>query len=1137
MKSKTIKPLLAIFLGAALFIGNAFAEGDGGRKGNTLSKPTADPIRAYMNINNISTVIKNDGISDIDVGEAQGGLVFPKGSGKSAVFESGFVWGAIVNDPSQPFVGGSTYRPGLQAGYIDGAGTVVSLDRIFRVRPDIYPGGPPVDLVNETADETPLGLDAAGIRAQYETDWTQWPADLGAPYFDADSNGVYDPTVDIPGVPGADQTIWYVANDQESGLTQDLYGTPPMGIEMQATFWAYSQTGALGNMFFRRYLIINKTDVLAGGPQTFNDMYVSMWSDVDLGNSSDDFVGNDTLLSLSYSYNGVANDQTYSPLPPPAVGFDFFQGPLVDGVAGEDRNKNGVDDAVDFGIFKNKVVGPGKINLPMTAAYYFTRGDANVTDPTLGSPQGAVQFYRFMQGRVGLTGELFIDPITGDSTTFTLTGDPVTRSGWVDGILQSPGDRRQGPASGPFNMAPGDTQEVVVAEMCAGAITGVDRISAVSLLKFYDQIAQVAYDNFFDLPIPPPSPEVNVVTLDKKVVLDWGENPTRVKDTETSDSKGYIFEGYNVYQLPSASADVSEGKRLATYDLANGIGKIDDFVFDPITGSVVRLPVQFGNDTGIRRYIEITEDALNQIPLVNGNRYYFAVTAYNYNPDPLSVPNNLENPIRILTVIPQSKNPGEIFGGNSGDTLTISKNVLDPALPPSDGFLYPIVIDPRNPNFKAGNQYKVGFESTEDGVVWYVERNGTKILENQTNQLSDVESPIIDGIQFRVLGAPEDFKGFDITANGNGTVEGGDAILSYEITQPGSDNLGISSDWYRDVLLSPHGGALGVNDPMQAGGGFYFSVAGGPSIGDHSSALGRWARDGARWVRIIPNNYEIRWTGDESNPAGKAWMAFSTGSLVDVPFSLWYLGPNLDNPADDIRMMPWVFDDNEDDIFNFKLDHTASGGDNDPYSDWIYFMMPNENPQPGEQDYLDLVAAMTPDPENWAGEVEVENIARFVLMNWNQNQGGGEENAWPDVNTTFRIRATIPNSANDTYTFTVPAYEVNNNLARDQVNQINVYPNPYYGVNTEELNKYNRFVTFTHLPKNAKVRIFNLAGVLVKNIDKTDDGQFARWDLANQDGLPVASGLYIAYIELPDLGTTKILKLAIVQEQQVLDRF
>jgi hypothetical protein len=1127
MNSKLIKILLSLFLLAALFVGSALAEG-GDKKSNTLNKPLGSPIRAYMNINNISTVIKNTGISDIDEFETNSGLVFPKGSGKTAVFQSGLLWGAYLNISGEfdPHVGGATYREGLQGGWITSSGTVVPPSdpraRIYKVRPDVYPGGPTVDLSSEATDE---GKSEADIRAQYETDWTEWPGDLGAPYNDVNGNGSYEPASDIPGVPGADQTIWFVANDQEPALTQNLYGTLPMGIEMQATFWAYAQTGALGNMFFRRYILINKTDVL-GNPRTFDSMYVSMWSDVDLGNATDDFAGSDIDLSLVYCYNGIATDATYSPLPPPAVGFDFFQGPIVPSPG-------------DSAIFKGKYI-QGYKNLPMTAAYYFTRGDATVTDPVLGSAnEGAFRFYRFMNGRVGITGQLFVDPTTGDSTTFVLSGDPVTRTGWVDGLLQAPGDRRIGAASGPFTMAPGDTQEVVVAEICAGAITGVDRISAISLLKFYDKQAQLAYDNFFDLPIPPPAPDVSVVALDKKIVLDWGENSLRVQETESFDSKGYVFEGYNVYQLPSASASVDEGKRIATYDIVNGFGKIVDEVFDPTTGSVIRKPVQFGNDTGIKRYLEITQDEFNQIPLINGNRYYFAVTAYNYNPstDPVPVPNNLENPIKILTVVPQSKNPGEVFGGETGDTLSISKNVVNSALPPSDGYLYPIVIDPRNPNFKEGNQYKVGFEGTGSDVTWFVERNQTRILENQTNQTADVESPIVDGIQFRVQGAPQDFKGFDMTANGL-TPDITGAECTYEITQVGSDMKGVSADWYRDVLLSIHGGALsGCYDPMQAGGGYFFCVAGGPSIGDHQAALGRWTRDGSRWERIIPNNYEIRWTGDAGNPAGKAWMAFTTGSLVDVPFSLWFLGPNLNDPSDDIRMMPWLFDDDEDDVFSFKLDHTASGGNNDPYSDWIYFMMPNDNPQPGEQDYLDLVAAMTPDPANWAGDVEVEHIARFVVMNWNQNQGSGGENEWPDVGTVFRIRGTIPNSPNDYYTFTVPKYEINNDLARDQVDQINVYPNPYYGVNTEELNKYNRFVTFTHLPKNAKVRIFNLAGVLVKNIDKTDDGQFLRWDLANQDGLPVASGLYIAYIDLPDLGTTKILKLAIVQEQQILDRF
>ncbi|MEJ2104037.1 MAG: hypothetical protein P8X47_05605, partial [Ignavibacteriaceae bacterium] len=88
----------------------------------------------------------------------------------------------------------------------------------------------------------------------------------------------------------------------------------------------------------------------------------------------------------------------------------------------------------------------------------------------------------------------------------------------------------------------------------------------------------------------------------------------------------------------------------------------------------------------------------------------------------------------------------------------------------------------------------------------------------------------------------------------------------------------------------------------------------------------------------------------------------------------------------------------------------------------------------------------------------------------------------------------------DTYTFTPSAASyANYDKALDEFNKINVFPNPYYGVNSEELNKYNRFVTFTHLPDKATVRIFNLAGVLVKTIEKDDESQFLRWDLANQN--------------------------------------
>ena len=235
----------------------------------------------------------------------------------------------------------------------------------------------------------------------------------------------------------------------------------------------------------------------------------------------------------------------------------------------------------------------------------------------------------------------------------------------------------------------------------------------MGLLKFYDRTAQDAFDNFFDLPTAPPAPEVNVAgtfdvtlnayyALDKQVVLDWGENQTKVNATENFNSKGYKFEGYNVYQLTKRHLPMfRKERRLATYDVANGVLKIEGEFFDITTGSVAKKVQQFGNDTGLKRYFEITRDELNGgTPLINGIRYYFAVTAYGYNPN--ATQTNLENPLRVLTIIPTSKAPGVSFGGAYGDTIggvVHSKGS-------SDGNVFPFVVDPSK---LTGLTYKVSF--------------------------------------------------------------------------------------------------------------------------------------------------------------------------------------------------------------------------------------------------------------------------------------------------------------------------------------------------------------------------------------------------------------------------------------------
>ena len=109
-----------------------------------------------LNTNNVSTYFYNDGNSEIEP-FGNPGTQYPSGSGLTAVFESGLLWGAYVPGDPQARVGGSAYRQGLQPGKIISPGVAenpyLPKNRIYRVRRDVYPGGPLVDLNVEALDE------------------------------------------------------------------------------------------------------------------------------------------------------------------------------------------------------------------------------------------------------------------------------------------------------------------------------------------------------------------------------------------------------------------------------------------------------------------------------------------------------------------------------------------------------------------------------------------------------------------------------------------------------------------------------------------------------------------------------------------------------------------------------------------------------------------------------------------------------------------------------------------------------------------------------------------------------------------------------------------------------------------------
>jgi hypothetical protein len=95
-------------------------------------------------------------------------------------------------------------------------------------------------------------------------------------------------------------------------------------------------------------------------------------------------------------------------------------------------------------------------------------------------------------------------------------------------------------------------------------------------------------------------------------------------------------------------------------------------------------------------------------------------------------------------------------------------------------------------------------------------------------------------------------------------------------------------------------------------------------------------------------------------------------------------------------------------------------------------------------------------------------------------------------------------------------------------------PNPYYGFNGLETSTSGRFVTFRNLPKEVTVKLYSLNGDLIRTLTKNDNNSTMRWDLNNQSSIPIASGIYIALIDAPGVGT-KTLKIAVFTPEERID--
>ena len=711
---------------------------------------------------------------------------------------------------------------------------------------------------------------------------------------------------------------------------------------------------------------------------------------------------------------------------------------------------------------------------------------------------------------------------------FCFYGDPAethSSTNPVDGNYTPSADRRFLMSVGPFTMAPGDSQEVVFGIFHAA---GGDALSSVAYLTQVDQLAQSAYDNDFDLPNAPVPPVVAHSAFTDEIVIAWeGNSEVYNENSFFTDPDGnttnYLFEGYNVYQVETADGS-GQRKRIATYDVINGVEEIVDTVFDTNYNEYISVTTQFGSDSGLARHHVVDKDALNgNSKLITNRNYYFAVTAYGHNE--YGVPKTFESSPKFFSVRPEV--PNTMMMGES--TATPGDMLLADHDGPAQGKVEVIIVDPMA---MTGDDYRVTFDEAfpdgTEGINWTLTNTTTgEVVEANNPNVGGVDqltginvgvaaTPIFDGFQVNVYGLPETVELIAVEEYASGYAENNvlrDTSVSYlppslgrtgylienragEVNQlPYANDFDRFNYWETDDVELDFGvTSLAWSYIPESILPYTIPFA----MYRHNFATGQKEQ-------MFPLIWESDGLDGWTNDGGVSWFGpvYGAPSYEPIYGTVGAIGYEYD-PALEAQ---YIADGN---VFD------SSGG-----CGWATSATCTAQTASGDQIYYPYFnATLFTTYLDGSTLPTAEGHAAY---------GSGFDSA-----SSIVWRTPKPISSRDIFTFSTDGLGM---LANDyDVDRVTVWPNPYYGYNPEERDALDRRVMFSHLPTEGPttIRIFALDGTLVRTIKHNDTGsQHTYWDMKNNFELPVASGMYIAHVET-NRGD-KILKLAVIQPEQRLD--
>jgi len=495
---------------------------------------------------------------------------------------------------------------------------------------------------------------------------------------------------------------------------------------------------------------------------------------------------------------------------------------------------------------------------------------------------------------------------------------------------------------------------------------------------------------------------------------------------------------------------------------------------------VLNQPVTFGANTGIQRNFSVDLDKITGLPLYDYKRYYFAVTSYAVNPN--VSPKVVEGGKTAVVAVPTGAKLGTKYNAAADDTVHATH-----IAGASDGSVKAAIIDPDK---LTGDTYNVTFEvdTSSGNYLWNLtDKTLNKVvLAKQPNQTGDENYLIADGIKVYTAGPPLTVK--EVTYSGTRWVSYGAWGLSGY-----NGAVGLGYEFFGSTLTAPQ---YGVNVELR----FSPDTTSGPADGWSSKGYVFWRNNGYGFAGIGYLPFSAWDVNDPANPR---------------QLNICFVENTREGPTSGNNNLRWDFGGWDGSAYNIAADPSLGG------REYAFIMSSTYNPD--GQLYSDANPGRTAD---------VLYACGFI-----------PRPGHPYLEGAFTMEF-VPNRVNadaDIFEFSTKAADRGPTVAKVQMDKINVVPNPYFGFNPAERTPTTRIVRFTNLPGNkATIRIFDLAGNLVRVIDDaarlaqgSGGTAYAEWDLRNTADVPVASGIYFAYIEVDGVGS-KVLKVAIINREERL---